>query len=138
MNEKSSVISPDKIITDDFLRELFPEWKADQFFEALYGGCEEGAFDICLACREFAAAAGELALEFRLTERPGKCLACSLTYGLPPVFQRHPVINLKGIIHAIEEKLSPCWELKKWSLGQTRTASPKLSTIPLILTLEKK
>ena len=33
----------------DTLRKLFPEDRSDQFFEALYGDVEEGAYDISLA-----------------------------------------------------------------------------------------
>ncbi len=126
-----------KIINDEFLDELFPPERADEFFNALYGGAETGAFDISLRYNDFNKQQGILYLHFLLTERPGKCMACSLTAGLPPVFQRHPVINLKGMIRKIEEKLSPEWSVKDWSIGSTTVLGPETNAIPLMLYLEK-
>ena len=127
----------EEVITDEFLEELFPPERADEFFEALYGGAETGAFDIMLKYREFNAAEGLLLLDFVLSERPGKCMACSLTYGLPPVFERHPVINVREIAERIGEKVSPAWSLEGWSLGSTTVISRDINIIPLVLQLKK-
>lgn len=67
------------IFNDDFLQDLFPPTRADEFFDALYGGAEEGAFDITLGFNGIDPGSSVINLEFRLTERPGKCMACSLT-----------------------------------------------------------
>lgn len=131
MQEKSV----ESVINDSFLNDLFPPEKADEFFEALYGGAEAGAFDISLHCLGFDSRHNVLHLEFRLTERPGKCLACNLTYGLPEVFRRHPIINVAGIAAAIEEALSPEWKVREWSLGHTQIISPQVNSIPLIIAL---
>ena len=92
-----------ELFTAEVLAELFPETRTNDFFEALFGDTEEGAYDISL---HFAGQTQEmLNFEFRLNQRPGRCLACNLTYGLPEVFTRHPIINVKGLVKKIEEKL---------------------------------
>lgn len=123
------------LLDDDFLKELFPPEKADDFFDALYGGAEEGAFDIELALEGVDHHAKEILLEFRLTERPGKCMACSLTYGLPPVFERHPIINIKGMVEKINARLPDGLKVSQWRLGPTRPKSPKVNVIPFVLKL---
>ncbi len=128
---------PDSLITDEFLNGLFPPEKADEFFDALYGGAETGAFDISLRCAGFNKENDILVVEFVLTERPGKCMACNLTYGLPQVFERHPIINLKNIINSIEQKLSPNWKVLEWQIGSTQVIDSKVNTIPVFIKLEK-
>lgn len=76
------------IVTQDFLDNLLPPEKSDQFFEALYGDASEGAYDIRL--EPVSIAPNRIVLAFALTQRPGKCLVCSLTYGLPNVFPVTP------------------------------------------------
>jgi hypothetical protein len=129
--------NPADLITDDFLREIFPPGKANSFFEALYGGAEEGAFDIHLISQGFDEGRSMLLLGFRLTERPGKCMACSLTYGLPPVFKRHPVIDVRGIVEKIAGSLSPHWNVMQWDIGATQTIESNVNIIPLGLSLEQ-
>ncbi len=129
--------NPASLLTKSFLEELFPPERADQFFDALYGGAEEGAFDIGLEVEGFDPSTNELLMAFKLTERPGKCMACSLTYGLPPVFERHPIIDLAGIVKKIEEKLGPEWKCEEYSLGSTQTKAPKVNIIPLRIKLSK-
>lgn len=124
-------------ITEEFISGLFPPEKTDEFFNALYGGAETGAFDISLHLADIDKATNSLLLEFRLTERPGKCLACNLTYGLPQVFDRHPVIDLKGISAAIERALEPGISVKGWRIGTTESRNPTLSVIPLRIFLEE-
>ncbi len=130
-------MDPKEIFTEDFLKELFPPERTDQFFEALYGGAEAGAFDIGLAFQGMDEGRGELHLEFRLTERPGMCMACSLTYGLPPVFERHPVIDLKGMVERIAGKLEGGWQVDGYRLGATRPVAPKTNSIPLTISLKR-
>ena len=38
----------DSILTQEFLDELLPPERSDQFFDALYGDASEGAYDIRL------------------------------------------------------------------------------------------
>ena len=84
-----------------------------------------------LVCRSEEERKAELA--FELHQRPGKCLACNLTYGLPQVFQRHPVLDVAGVVRAAAEKLG--WPAGKvrWWLGHTEEISRSLHVIPLYL-----
>ena len=125
-----------RLFSPAVLTRLMPGHKADEFFAALYGGIEEGAFDICLVFKEFEPADNRLQFELELHERPGKCLACNLTYGLPQVLSRHPVIDLKGIVREIERLLEGRAKCRSWSLGRTTTPSNILHTIPFSITLE--
>ncbi len=125
----------ESIITEEFISGLFPPEKTDEFFNALYGGAETGAFDISLHLDGVDRATNSLMLEFWLTERPGKCMACNLTYGLPQVFDRHPVIDIKGISAAIEKVLAPEISVKGWQIGTTEPRNPTLSVIPLRISL---
>lgn len=124
------------VFTQDFLNGLFPPEKADEFFDAIYGGTEEGAFDISLRFASYNEAANTIRLEFCLTERPGKCMACSLTSGLPPVFERHPIIDIKGIIERINKAIAPDASVDSWTIGSTTPVAPKVNVIPLILRLK--
>ncbi|MBC2704779.1 pancreas/duodenum homeobox protein 1 [Desulfobacula sp.] len=121
----------DQIFTQDYLDMLLPVEISDHFFEALYGDASDGAYDIRL---EFISANDKrIVLAFNLTRRPGKCLVCSLTYGLPNVFFRHPLINIKGMVKKIEEK---GFKVKKWQLGETEADSTSIHIIPFYLDLE--
>ncbi|MBU1170304.1 MAG: pancreas/duodenum homeobox protein 1 [Proteobacteria bacterium] len=122
-----------EIFTEDALELLFPESRSDEFFDALYGDAEEGAYDIKLAY--VSSNDDMLEFELRLTQRPGKCLACNLTYGLPEVFSRHPLINIKGLAKDIEN-LSGGHKISSWKIGHTREKSRQLHTVPLIFSLE--
>lgn len=120
-----------EIFTQEFLDTLLPPGRSDEFFEALYGDADEGAYDIKL---EFISAKDErIVLAFNLTQRPDKCLVCSLTYGLPNVFSRHPLINIKGMMEKIE---AHGIIVKNWQLGQTEENSSSLHVIPLFIDLE--
>lgn len=120
-----------QVFTQDYLDTLMPEELSDQFFEALYGDKSDGAYDIRL---EFIAANDKrIVLAFNLTQRPGKCLVCSLTYGLPKVFSLHPLINIKGMVKKIEDKGI---NVKSWRLGETEENSDLLHIIPFYLNLE--
>jgi hypothetical protein len=124
----------EKLFEPGVLKELFPEDRSDQFFDALYGDTEEGAYDISL---DFISAQGNR-LEFmlRLTQRPGKCITCSLTYGLPEVFTRHPIINIKGLVQNIETRLDGRGRCVDWKLGSTQEFSNEIHGIPLIIILD--
>ena len=123
-------IDLEKIVTQDFLDSLFPPEKSDQFFEALYGDASEGAYDIRLEC--LSATSDRIVLAFNLLQRPGKCLVCNLTYGLPTVFQRHPLIDIKGMVRKIEES---GFKISSWRMGETEENSSSLHVIPLYLNL---
>ena len=114
-----------------FLDEIFPASRADDFFEALFGGAEEGAYDIGLVCRGVEAQKAKLAFELR--QRPGKCLACNLTYGLPQVFQRHPILNVAGVARDVAAHLGWPPEATKWKLGHTEEVNRELHVIPLVV-----
>lgn len=124
------------VFTPEVLQRLLPAQRADQFFEALYGEIEEGAYDIRLVYKRHDPGRNSLEFELELQERPGKCLACNLTYGLPQVFSRHPVLNLKGLTLEIEQVLQGKIRCRSWSLGKTNPLSQKLHAIPFILLLE--
>jgi len=111
------------------LSELFPDERADRFFEALLGDPEEGAYNIRLTFKD--AGDDRLEFEFQLTPRPGKCLRCNLTYGLPDVFSRHPIINVQGLVDAIDRFLDGKGHCTDWTLGRVREVHPKLHSIPL-------
>ncbi len=122
-----------EIFTPETMERLFPEERSDQFFDALFGDAGEGAYDIQLAYHS--AAEDELRFEFQLTQRPGKCLACNLTYGLPRVFARHPVINVDGVVKMIQKEIDSQARCAGWRLGSTREVSRELHVIPLIIPL---
>ena len=117
------------IFTDEALEELLPPGRSDDFFEALYGDAEEGAYDIRLAF--VGGDNGTLRFEFRLHQRPGKCLACNLTYGLPQVFGRHPLLNVKGIVARIDEMTGREPGTRGFSIGTTYEISRTLHAIPM-------
>ncbi|HKK99715.1 MAG TPA: pancreas/duodenum homeobox protein 1 [Desulfotignum sp.] len=118
------------IFTREFCDELLPPETSDRFFEALYGDKSEGAYDIMLEC--ISIKPDRVVLAFNLTRRPGKCLVCSLTYGLPNVFARHPLINIKGIIQKIK---AAGVRVKEWRLGETSENNSTLHVIPLYIDL---
>lgn len=118
-------------LTQAALDALFPKDRADAFFDALYGEAEDGAYDIALTLKD--ASPDTLHLAFELRQRPGKCLVCSLTYGLPQVFERHPIINLKGLAPQVAALAG--WDPTSvtWSLGRTEECGAQLHRIPLTL-----
>ena len=125
----------DDLFTPDTLSQLFPEDRSDRFFDALYGDAEEGAYDIRLdygGVRE-----NRIQFLLRLTQRPGKCITCSLTYGLPEVFSRHPIININGLVQNIGAFLNGKVRCVGWQLGATREISSDVHAIPLDIFLER-
>ncbi len=123
----------DDLFTPEYLQQLFPKSRADEFFEALFGDADEGAYDISLTYR--GCDENSINLELQLKERPGHCLACNLTQGLPTVFSRHPVINLNGVVEEVEKKLNGAAKCKEWSLGYTQQKTNGLHIIPLKISL---
>ncbi|WP_207263955.1 pancreas/duodenum homeobox protein 1 [Desulfovibrio sp. Huiquan2017] len=120
-----------QIFTEKTLQTIFPPERTEAFFEALFGDAEEGSYDIALA---FAGSHGQdLDFELKLIQRPGKCLACNLTYGLPQVFSRHPIINMNGIADAVARAAGA--PSADWKLGNTREISRELHVIPLTISL---
>ena len=103
------------------------------FLKPLFGDASEGAYDIILAY------AGETAdridFEFQLKQRPGRCLACNLTYGLPEVFMRHPVIDVAGVVRQIDTRMTHGKQCGEWILGRTREVSRALHVLPLSVNL---
>lgn len=122
------------IFSREILDEIFPSNRADNFFEALYGEASEGAYDISLEFK--GVEKSKLLFEFQLKQREGKCLACNLTYGLPTVFERHPIINLKGLAKSIEAILNGKFSCTSWKVGTTQEKSRKLHVLPISFTME--
>ncbi len=124
----------DAVFSEKTMAEIFPRDRADRFFDALLGDSAEGAYDIRLVFKQQAEKC--LEFEFQLTQRPGKCLVCSLTHGLPQVFSRHPVINVKGVVAEIEKHLDGQARCTGWKLGDTHEISRQMHVIPLNVYLE--
>lgn len=120
-----------EIFTEDKLATLFPADRSDAFFEALFGDAEEGAYNIALG---YDGVHGDaLKFEIQLTQRPGKCLACNLTYGLPQVFSRHPIINVQGVADDVATATGKT--ASSWELGATQEVSNSMHVIPLMIQL---
>ena len=124
----------DQLFPETVLKQLLPAERANAFFEALYGDAAEGAYDIAFSCQGLK----KDALEFRfdLHRRPGKCLACNLTYGLPQVFLRHPIIDIGGLVRDIENRLAGKATCSRWELGETKEISSDLHVVPLAIFIE--
>ena len=127
-------ISFDGLFTQEGQKKLFPKDRADQFFNALYGDRTDGAYDISLVFKGYNQ--NELHFEFHLKQRPGKCMACNLTFGLPRIFSRHPIININGLVNEIDHLLNGRARCANWQLGSTHAVYNDLHVIPLILFLD--
>jgi hypothetical protein len=123
----------DALFTPESLQQIFPRERSDDFFDALFGDASEGAYDIELAYK--GTDGKSLALELHLHERPGCCLVCNLTQGLPQVFARHPVINVAGVVAAIDTMLAGQARCGEWSLGRTEQRRKEMHLIPLTIQL---
>lgn len=124
-----------EIFTQSILQDLFPAARSDSFFEALYGDTEEGAYNIALTYQGYAPNSRSLHFIFNLLERPGKCLACHLTHGLPEVFARHPVIGITDLVGKIDGLLGDKGKCGEWRLGSTQNLSRKHYGVPLTIKL---
>ncbi len=118
-----------QITNQSWLDTLFPASRTNDFFEALFGGAEEGAYDIRLVFLD--QDANRVRMAFNLVQRPGHCLRCNLTYGLPTVFERHPVLNIKEVAQKIADQLG--WKDFRWHLTRTEEIDDKLHRIPFII-----
>ncbi len=125
----------DTLFNKENLEKLFPKNRTDEFFEALFGDAAEGAYDIELTFKD--AAKDTLNMELHLHQRPGCCLACNLTQGLPQVFSRHPVINIDGLVRDIDKLLGDSVHCESWGLGRTVQHSQALHAIPITITLKR-
>ena len=123
------------LLTPENLAKIFPRERSNDFFDALFGDASEGAYDIELAYRDFKG--DTLTMDLRLHERPNRCLACNLTQGLPQVFSRHPVINIKGVVRELQNLFGDSIRLGEWSLGYTEQQKRSLHVIPLKIKVEK-
>lgn len=121
------------IFTQNKLNSLFPPERTAQFFDALFGDNEEGAYDISLKFQ--GEHNGIFEFEFELHQRPGRCLACNLTYGLPQVFSRHPIINVTQLAQDIAGSLGKDESSVTWNLGKTKEYSTALHAIPLSVSM---
>ncbi len=119
------------VLNQEMLDALLPAERSDAFFEALYGDIEEGAYTIKLCARSVDDTNAHLA--FELHQRPGKCLVCSLTYGLPQVFQRHPLINAAKIAKDVATALGWDAESVSFELGRTEEHGQELHSIPFVV-----
>jgi len=108
------------------LQNLFPKERADQFFDALFGDASEGAYDIKLVF--VGADRDKLQFALHLEQRPGCCLVCNLTYGLPEVFSRHPIINIAGLVKEVDELLGDMADCGDWKLQNTNSVSRRGNT----------
>jgi hypothetical protein len=123
------------ILSKESLAQIFPKERANEFFEALFGDANEGAYDIELAYRE---SNGEtLTMELQLHQRPNQCLSCNLTQGLPQVFSRHPIINVDGVVKEIDKLLGETVKCVSWTLGYTEQTSNSVHVIPIKIQLDK-
>jgi len=122
------------MLLEEKVRELLPRERVEEFFEAFYFG-EEPAYDLELGLGHFDPERRLLRLELRLKARPGHCLACNLTWGLPEVFKRHPALNLAGVVAALEALLPDGLRVMDWDLGPTEEVHEELHVIPLIVRL---
>jgi hypothetical protein len=125
------MIQLEKIFTSTTVQALFPPERTHDFFDALFGDASEGAYDIALTFDGYDAAKQTLNFLLNLHERPGRCLACNLTSGLPEVFSRHPVINVKGLVGEIEKLLEGKMVCESWKIGRTLQKGRSLHCLPL-------
>ena len=124
----------DDVFNKEICAELMPPERSNEFFEALFGDASEGSYDIELQYNGYSG--NRIQFDFLLHERPGHCLACNLTQGLPQVFSRHPLLNVGGIVEKIDEILGDRGTVGSWSLGSTQQRSNSLHAIPLTIELK--
>jgi hypothetical protein len=134
-SEEEAMNSMNDVFTNEVLQELFPAQRANEFFEALFGDADEGAYDISLSFQGHNEKSNTLHFNLDLHERPGCCLACNLTSGLPDVFSRHKVINIEGLVTDVEKKLDGKAKCEAWKLGRTQQPQKSLHSIPLQIDL---
>ena len=129
-------MQPERIFSEKVVQSLFPPERTHDFFDALFGDANEGAYDIDLTFDGYDATGQTLNFLLNLHERPGRCLACNLTSGLPEVFSRHPVINIKGLVREIETLLEGKMLCESWKVGHTIQKGRSLHCIPLLIKVQ--
>lgn len=129
-------MQPAQIFTPTALAALFPPARTNDFFDALFGDADEGAYDITLSFEGYDSGKKSLQFFLNLHERPGRCLACNLTHGLPEVFKRHPIINVKGLVEEIVHLCGDGVTSEDWQLGHTVQKGRSLHCIPLQIKLK--
>jgi hypothetical protein len=122
------------IFSQEKMDTIFPPERTNAFFDALFGDAEEGAYDIRLAFDR--AENNRLHFNFELHQRPGRCLACNLTHGLPKVFERHPIINVKGLVAQIDALMDHNGRCSSWKIGKSYQISRQVHAVPLIIDIE--
>jgi hypothetical protein len=123
------------LFSQEKMDAIFPPERSNQFFDALLGDPDEGAYDIRLAFKK--AQNNQLHFNLELHQRPGKCLACNLTYGLPKVFERHPIININGLVEQINALMNGHGRCAGWELGKSQEITRQLHAVPLIIDIER-
>jgi len=118
----------------DVLDRIFPPEKTNAFFEAMLGDASEGAYDIRLIFQEIKE--NRVMFAFELTQRPDKCLACSVTYGLPQVFKKHRIIDTENIVNQIQGILGHV-KIVSWEIQPTRPIEQNVHLVPLHITLDQ-
>jgi hypothetical protein len=132
MNKKQEELKA--LFNQDKLDTIFPPERTNHFFNALLGDPDEGAYDIRLTFNKVEG--DQLHFDLELHQRPGKCLACNLTYGLPKVFERHPIINIKDMVNQIDGLMNGHGRCANWKLGRCREITREMYTVPLIIDIE--
>ncbi len=117
------------MFSQEFLTSLFPPERTNEFFEALFGDANDGAYDIKMS---FQGREGNtLKFYFELHARPHQCLRCSLTTGLPAVFERHPIIAAKTMAEKIAQEAG--FTKHTWKIGPTIQYSEAVHYVPLFV-----
>ena len=116
-------------LTQDYLDTLFPATRTNEFFEALFGDADDGAYDIKLVCNN--QNEDTINLHYELHGRVGKCLACNLTSGLPQVFRKHPILAVEKTVNEIAQKNN--WTHITFDVGNTVQVNDKLHFIPVTI-----
>ena len=133
-------IDPDQlrnVFSQDKLDAIFPAERTNQFFDALFGDADEGAYDIRLTFNTVEARPARLRFDLELRQRPGRCLACNLTYGLPTVFERHPIIDIAGVVEQIDRLMNGQGNCSAWQLERSREITHSLHVVPLVIDIEQ-
>jgi hypothetical protein len=123
-----------QIFSQKILDQIFPPEKTNAFFEAMLGDASEGAYDIRLVFQ--GVKENIIQFAFELTQRPGKCLVCSVTYGLPQVFKKHRIINTENIVNQIMTIIGNA-NVISWELRPTLQIEQDVHLVPLHITLDQ-
>jgi hypothetical protein len=100
----------------------------------MLGDASEGAYNIRLIFQ--GVKSNVLQFAFELTQRPEKCLVCSLTYGLPQVFKKHRVIDTDNIVNQIKANIGNV-NVLSWELQPTQPIDQNKHLVPLDITLDQ-